>query len=261
MLRLLINLDSSQSRLRKIDAQLRNLSVPYERVPAINGKNLANEYKNEIVYPIDHFKTKVRFTRALSDGEIGCFLSHIKCWEKLINSEEDWALVMEDDIQISSLAGQYLNSDKWLPENIDICQLSSLNSNSCGRIKAPTLRVDNFLSLVQPIFPPPLGTQAYFISRAFAKRAIELSHKLPAPVDNFMFSYWFELATEFRIWRTNPILVIPQSGTASEIGDRKGKNMKKAPFWIRHGLTRLLLDHKIKKLQKKGIPFYSEFLP
>jgi GR25 family glycosyltransferase involved in LPS biosynthesis len=31
-------------------------------------------------------------------GEIGCFLSHIKCWEKVAQSSADYCLILEDDV-------------------------------------------------------------------------------------------------------------------------------------------------------------------
>ena len=105
----------------------------------------------------------------------------------------------------------------------------------------------------------PLGTQCYLISKRAAKRALELSERLPAPVDNFLFSLWFDLANEFQVWRTDPVLVTQNQNIASAIGSRSKKSVQKAPFWIRHGLTRFLLDRRIKKQQKMGQPFEFKF--
>ena len=252
MLRLLINLDRSTDRLSEVTKRLNDLKIPFERVSAVDGCDLSQSTIESLTYPINHFETKVRFTRALTPGEIGCFLSHIKCWKKLASSTEKWALILEDDIQISTFARKYLIDDNWLPSDIKICQLSNLVPQQNGKIAEQPRKIDNFLSIVRPSAPIFLGTQAYFISKEFATRAIELSLKLPAPVDNFLFSPWFSLYNEYPLWKTSPILVIPKEETESEIGQRSKKYTKKAPFWIRHGPKRFFLDIKIKHMQTKG---------
>ena len=103
MLRFVINLDSSKDRLVSISQRLNELGIPFERIPAVNGRTLSDQQISQITYPYDHFESKVRFTRELTKGEVGCFLSHRKCWERLLESEEEWALIMEDDINISNM--------------------------------------------------------------------------------------------------------------------------------------------------------------
>ena len=259
MLRFVINLDSSKDRLVSITSRLRELGVPFERVPAVNGRALSDQEISQITYPYNHFESKVRFTRELTKGEIGCFLSHRKCWEKLLESDKQWALIMEDDIQISNIAPPYMLSTDWIPDQVSICQLSCLEAVQNGRIQEDTITLCNEVSLVAPLAPPPLGTQCYLISRQAAQAAIELSKRLPAPVDNFLFSPWFEMAHLFTVWRTAPTLVIPNEEIDSDIGKRTKRVVKKAPFFVRHGLTRFLLDRKVKKHQQGGKAFTFKF--
>ena len=203
MLTLLVNLAESQERLTKMNTTLKRLGINYERVEAINGKLLPQEIKKEITYPYNHFDTRVRFTRELTDGEIGCFLSHRACWAKLVDSNENFALIMEDDIEISKLATKYLLNSNWIPSSVDICQLSCLEASQKGRIKDKTLYIDETISLVAPLYPIPLGCQCYLISKQAATKALSLSEKLPCPVDDFLFSPWFSMAKIFTIWRPN----------------------------------------------------------
>lgn len=239
---------------------LMRLGINYERVEAINGKLLPQEVKKEITYPYNHFDTRVRFTRELTDGEIGCFLSHRACWTKLVDSNENFALIMEDDIEISELATKYLLSSNWIPSSVDICQLSCLEASQEGRIKDKTVYIDETISLVAPLYPIPLGSQCYLISKQAATKALSLSEKLPCPVDDFLFSPWFSMAKTFTIWRTAPTLVIPNQTLESTIGLRTKKYVKKAPFLIRHGLTRFILDWQIKQSLKQGVQFEFKFI-
>lgn len=259
MLRFVINLDSSKDRLTSISQRLKELGVSFERIPAVNGRALSEQQISEITYPYNHFESKVRFTRELTKGEVGCFLSHRKCWERLLESDHQWALIMEDDIQISSLARPYILSSEWIPSGVDICQLSCLKAIEHGRVLEETITLCENVSLVAPLAPTPLGTQCYLISRKVAQIALDLSERLPAPVDNFLFSPWFEIANKFTIWRTTPTLVIPNEEIDSDIGQRTKRVVKKAPFFVRHGVTRFLLDRKIRKYQRGGKEFTFTF--
>ena len=258
MLCFVINLDDSVDRLKLISNQLDRLNVSFSRLSAVNGRELQQNEIRKLSYAIDDRDIRVRYTRDLTPGEIGCFLSHRKCWKMLLESSHNWALILEDDIVISPLAANYMRSDSWLPSDVKICQLSCLKKTQCGRI-AQKKAISNDIRLVNPIFPSPLGTQAYFISREFAEKAISLSEKFPAPVDDFLFSPWFDLSWRFKIWRTDPVLVIPSSDFNSDVGGRDKKNVTKAPFFLRHGLKRFLLNYKIHKYQKQGEEFEFKF--
>ena len=261
MLRLLINLDHSKDRLASVTKQINNINTPFDRISAVNGRNLTKEKIESITYPLSNRPTKVRFTRNLTLGEIGCFLSHKKCWQRLVESTEKWALILEDDVLISSIASPYFSSTDWIPDDVKLCQLGDLKLEQRGRITTQVHHIDATLSLVQPRSPAPLGTQAYLISREVAIQALLQSKKLPCPVDNFLFSPWFELSHQFTIWKATPPLVVAAPETPSEIGLRKRGSVQKAPFWIRHGLERFLLDRKIKKFQKQGVSITYKFIP
>lgn len=259
MLRFVINLDSSTDRMNRVSKRLDELNIPFERISAVNGQTLSDEFISQITYPYNHFESRVRFPRTLTKGEIGCFLSHRKCWEKLLESDEQWALIMEDDILISDLAPKFMLSTDWIPPEVKVVQLSWSLQIQKGRIREEVIPIDNIVDLVAPLYPEPLGCQCYIISREFAKAALSLSEKLEAPVDVIIFSPYFELANTFTIWRTAPTLVVANEEIESDIGQRTHKAVEKAPFLIRHGLSRILLKRKVKHYQSQGKEFTFVF--
>ena len=109
MLTLVINLNRSKERLQKIRARLNELNIGFERIEAFDGSNLSDDEYNSLTYPYNH-PCRVRFTRELTKGEVGCFISHRKCWQKLVNSNEDYAVILEDDLHISDEAKQFLEN-------------------------------------------------------------------------------------------------------------------------------------------------------
>ena len=93
----IINLKSDKERRRLIQKQLDEIGIKYEFIDAIDGSKLSAQEKKKIYSPqkaIDVFK------RELSDGEIGCALSHLKIYRKMIEQEIEYAVILEDDVEI-----------------------------------------------------------------------------------------------------------------------------------------------------------------
>lgn len=95
-----INLKRSSDRRSYMERLLKQYTfLDVEFIEAIDGRYLSAFDKNRM---FDIEKANSLYGRYLSDGEIGCTLSHQLCYEKLINDKEDFALVLEDDLFISA---------------------------------------------------------------------------------------------------------------------------------------------------------------
>lgn|SRR5690554_300199 len=86
----LINLDRASDRLELMEKEFAKCKMPYERVPAVDAKKIKE----------DEYIIKNKYDRDLLPGEIGCYLSHIKTFEKFLNSNSDFALIIEDDAML-----------------------------------------------------------------------------------------------------------------------------------------------------------------
>ncbi len=95
----IINLPTSIERKKYIE----NLLSPYtdylslKFIEAIKGKDLTEEAKREL---FNFDKCVKHLGRFMNDGEIGCTLSHRKCYQNILKTEDDYALIFEDDISI-----------------------------------------------------------------------------------------------------------------------------------------------------------------
>lgn len=251
MLALVINLNRSNDRLKRISARLNELNVNFERVEAFDGFTLSDDEYKRLTYPYNH-PCRVRFTRELTKGEVGCFISHRKCWQKLVESNENYAVILEDDLYISDEAKQFLTNINWLPQNVGLIRLSSFYSmnnrlyikdksvlNSCDEYSiAKTLRY-------------AIGTQCYVISKEFAKKAIEMTDKFECPVDEFLFNRLFEFANTCESWQLIPSVICQNDNADSSIGVRS-KNTRRTSFFVRHGIKRTWIMHKLKSNARKG---------
>lgn len=91
-----INLKDSVDRRETVLAEL--AKYPYldvELVEAVDGRKMSAEEKKNC-FDIDKFIK--RYHRTPRGGEIGCTLSHRVCYRKLLDSDEEFALILEDDV-------------------------------------------------------------------------------------------------------------------------------------------------------------------
>jgi glycosyl transferase family 25 len=92
-----INLKRSPERRRYITAHLHELGLPFELIEAVDGRNLTPE-DLAAVYGAERAITCIR--RELAPGEVGCCLSHLKLYRRMVDENIDEALILEDDVMI-----------------------------------------------------------------------------------------------------------------------------------------------------------------
>ena len=121
-----INLDKSITRWQTIKKQALKQKINLSRFPAINGKNLNKEQlvNNKIITKNSNLYRNFNNKK----GENGCALSHITIWKEFIKSNDEYLLVLEDDIIFTDNFKQkmkyYVNN---APKNWDIIYLGGSN--------------------------------------------------------------------------------------------------------------------------------------
>jgi glycosyl transferase, family 25 len=89
----LINLDHSHTRLNNSKAQLEKQGIAFERIPAVWGANLSDSFVAQV-----YSKQRTgSYYKTLNRGEIGCYLSHVQAWQRIVDLDLDFAVVLEDD--------------------------------------------------------------------------------------------------------------------------------------------------------------------
>lgn len=95
-----INLKNSVDRRRNVLAELSKYPfMNYELVEAVDGREMSQE---DVDHLFDCKRFSWRFGREAMPGEIGCTLSHRECYRKLLSSEEEFALILEDDVRFQA---------------------------------------------------------------------------------------------------------------------------------------------------------------
>jgi glycosyl transferase family 25 len=90
----IISLDKDVNRREVLGAQLDGLNIPYSIASAVHGASLSEQ---ELAYVYDRDKAITLFNRELSRGEIGCALSHVGVYRKMVDENIPYALILEDD--------------------------------------------------------------------------------------------------------------------------------------------------------------------
>ncbi|WP_449039699.1 glycosyltransferase family 25 protein [Parabacteroides goldsteinii] len=92
----IINLKESVERKDQVLREVsRSPFMDIELVEAVNGRMLMEE-QVEMLFDWKNFS--YRYGHEPLPGEIGCTLSHRECYRRLLRSDEEYALVLEDDV-------------------------------------------------------------------------------------------------------------------------------------------------------------------
>lgn len=147
------NIDRKKSMIEKIKyTGLNN----FKFVKAIDGKtDLCNH------------NFKVQDNTNINIGEIGCFLSHSKTWEYIVDNNIEYALILEDDTTFNTCFNFYMNyimQNIHLYKSYDLIKINNfrnINNESC---------LDNIMLKVNYIY----NASSYIISKNGAKKIMEL---------------------------------------------------------------------------------------
>jgi len=102
-----INLDDAVERRNNVSNLCNNLNFKnVRRIPAFNTKNIENINKDIVSkeaynHLLDCNKTGTRLHHYdLTNGSVGCFMSHLEACKEIIKNNVPFALVLEDDVKI-----------------------------------------------------------------------------------------------------------------------------------------------------------------
>lgn len=98
-----ISLRSSVDRRQHIKNSFGKLGIEFEFFDAIDGKQINRNsddrvYKGETFILKNNFFSKTTVVGKLNDGELGCSLSHLLLYEKIVKENLTGAIICEDDL-------------------------------------------------------------------------------------------------------------------------------------------------------------------
>ena len=218
----LINLDQSTDRLANCDKLLKQHGLAYERVPGVLGKALPD---SEIERYYDREQNHKHYYRTLSQGEIGCFLSHRQCWQKILDSDAPFGVVLEDDINITGDVAKAIELIQGVEFEWDLVKLAPYNRKT--RKPVLTHKLDETFDLV--IHNKPMsGCAATIYSKAGVKKLLAATERFYRPVDTDIQHFWEK---DISVWSLAPYVFQQNLDSESTITATRKHNTKR--HWAR----------------------------
>lgn len=237
---LVITLQRSTARAQQVRRIIDQCPVACEIWDASDGAQMSDEqvavvYQPQLHTPYYPFK--------LRRGEIGCFLSHRRIWQKMVNESIPQLLILEDDIEMLPNFAQSLQHAMKMTPTDGYVQFQvrhlRIDGNRRTRNDQP--------HLVRPTVVP-LRTSAQLVSLGAASRLLHFTEMFDRPVDAAIQLTWLHGATVL-VSSPQSVTEVSESIGGSTIGSRK----KRKPLLenIRRELDRTLYRHRIATSSKK----------
>ncbi len=158
----LINLRRDVLRLEKMDAQLKRIGLSYQIFEAIDGKVNAEK----LVKRVDVDAYERNMGSRLLPGKMGCYASHVRVWELLLESPYQTALILEDDVVFHDDFSQSLELALKSRQHWDTLRFN------CIRAKIPIVqgRVGSYQ--MNAYVGPFTGNATYLLNRDVADRIL-----------------------------------------------------------------------------------------
>jgi glycosyl transferase family 25 len=195
----IINLDRSPGRWQRMADRLNSIGAAFERVPAVDGRLLSNAEIADVYKPIAG-------AAAMTPEEVGCFLSHRRCWERIVSGTDAYGCVLEDDMLIAKQAALFLGDDtNWIPGDADIVKIETVG----GRVW-----LDRVVRSLPGVFKLALlrsfhfGSGGYILSKAAAERLLAVTKVFSDAVDHVKFNPACGLADSLKSYQVIPALCV-----------------------------------------------------
>jgi GR25 family glycosyltransferase involved in LPS biosynthesis len=175
----IVNLDTRQDRwqsLMKVEPYFENNSI---RIAAVNGKTLKLDMSIYNIFKNNRFSWK--------KSVMGCFLSHIDIWTRIINEGNGVAdntqyLVLEDDVRFDKdWIDTWNKCVKDIPEGAELLYLGGVLPPNKAALPTCLEQVNQYWSQIKPnmLFSPGIllpifhfCTYSYVITKAGAKKLL-----------------------------------------------------------------------------------------
>ena len=172
-----ISLTTEQKRRKHITEEFCKQNIPFEFFDAIT-PDLIEETAKKFNITLDR-SPKAK----LSDGEIGCALSHIVLWNLALENNLNYINIFEDDIHLGENAKELLEID-YISDDIHVLKLEA-NGKMFFK-QAKSVKCDRN---IYPITVKQSGTAGYTVTAKGAKYLLELVKNKPldVAVDSLVF--------------------------------------------------------------------------
>ncbi|RUV33965.1 MAG: glycosyltransferase family 25 protein [Mesorhizobium sp.] len=260
-----INLDRSSDRLMRMTDRFASVGLSFERISAVDGRLLSPTEIADVYKPVFGAAT-------MTQEEVGCFLSHRRCWERIASEADPYGCVFEDDMLMSRHADLFLGGDTtWIPAGADIVKIEAIAGRGVWLDRAVKLLPRDFkLGLLRGF---AFGSGGYILSRSTAERLLLITRVFSDAVDHVKFNPECGIADSLKSYQMFPGLCIQ-----TQVFYPKGSSLVDAPALATHSVPRFpgrsrswlvqkslqafrRMSHKFRRHRRTVILFANEGCP
>jgi glycosyl transferase family 25 len=176
-----ISLRAASARRAFIAQGFADAGLEYVEFDAVDGARLGDRDLTRTSQSRALFDTG----RMLTRGEVGCALSHLRVYERMLEENIPVLLVMEDDARPSADLTSLLEAMGDLPADWDVVTLlSQFPSSRPVPIDEQRIAGDHQVCRYEK---QPFGAQCYLITSSAARRLLEVGYPIRLPADELLF--------------------------------------------------------------------------
>jgi len=178
-----INLESSIDRRHRMESLLKHTSLDWEIFPAFDGRKMTDLERDSLY---DGSKALKNVGRQMSNGEIGCAISHRNIYHKMLKAGITEAVVLEDDVELERDFESVVSAISALQLKNTVLKLEDrcekVVSSCWGR-----LSIDKTYSIRKPVEKKYFGAYGYYLDVEAAKRLLSVDQKITDVSDHWSF--------------------------------------------------------------------------
>jgi len=199
----LINLDRAPERLSRMEKILSEKGILFERVAALDGKTLSSQ-------EVAEFRKETLPGKGMNLGDIACGASHISALQRIAEREDEFAIVMEDDLHLSEDISFFVRDWAWIPENADIIKMETFAQKTFVDRRGIKLGCDRQLVRLRS---DHWGTAFYIIRKGAAERVLSQFSPGLMCIDQYVFG---EALQQFCVYQVDPAPAIQDTTTGMQ---------------------------------------------
>ncbi len=216
---LLINLDRSPDRLVNATKNLQAHGIAFERIAAVDGNRLSEEQLAQLTEQ-DAISGKTWITPQV----VGCSLSHREAYKRIIDSNCDWGLVLEDDIEFTLHTEEIINKSI---EHINTTDIFLLYFHGKKKTFSKTGKI--YIDSVVSFYPAAsleggYSTGAYLLHRETAKKLYD--YVFPVHISADSYHNFYNSGVIGGLWALLPPITRPSNFGSDITYSRIGKWMR-----------------------------------
>ena len=198
-----LSLRRNQARRREIKSHLEALGISFEWIDGVDGRQLSAQERSEFLSNERQFFAK----GPMSDGALGCLLSHRLAWQKIVSDSDNAALILEDDAVLQPETKDALSHIEMLAGRFDMIHLH----HTTKRPLIGNFDISETQSLSLHKYNP-IQLVAYVISRNACEKLLKLCLPAVFEVDLLCQRWWEHGLTTLTV---DPPLATEIGGTST----------------------------------------------